>query len=76
VLLRLSEVDGVILVGRAGVSGRDRVRAASHVLTQSGRRVFGLVVTDTKLPTAGGYYYDEPSQSQSSQRPGRVSSPA
>jgi non-specific protein-tyrosine kinase len=74
VLLRLPEVDGVIMVGRAGVSRRDRVRAANHVLDQSGRRVFGLVVTDTKLPAAGGYYSDAPS-SQPAPRPGRVKSP-
>jgi succinoglycan biosynthesis transport protein ExoP len=74
VLLRLSEVDGVIMVGRAGVSRRDRVGAANHILAQSGRRVFGLVVTDTRQPTAGAYYYDEPSQS--GWRPRRVKSPA
>ena len=74
VLLRLSEVDGVILVGRAGVSRRDHVRAASQVLAQSGRRVFGLVVTDTKQASKGGYYYDMPSQP--GRRPGRVKSPA
>jgi capsular exopolysaccharide synthesis family protein len=38
VLLRLSAVNGVILVARAGVSRRDRVRAAVNVLAQSGRR--------------------------------------
>jgi tyrosine-protein kinase len=62
VLLRLAEVDGVILIGRAGVSRRDRIRAASRVLAQSGLRVFGLVITDVKLSSSSGYYYgyDEP----------------
>jgi len=66
VLLRLSEVDGVILVGRAGVSRRDHMRAAKRVLSQSGRRVYGLVVTDVKASMDSSYYYyyadpDEPS---------------
>jgi len=60
VLLRLPEVDGAIMVGRAGFSRRDRVRAANHLLAQSGRRVFGLVVTDVKLTISSSYYYDEP----------------
>jgi succinoglycan biosynthesis transport protein ExoP len=64
VLLRLSEVDGVIMVARGGFSRRDRVKAASRVLTASGRRVFGMVLTEMKSPTESGYYYyeDEPSQ--------------
>jgi capsular exopolysaccharide synthesis family protein len=63
VLLRLADVDGVILIGRAGVSRRDRIRAASRVLAQSGLRVFGLVITDVKASSGSGYYdygYDEP----------------
>jgi capsular exopolysaccharide synthesis family protein len=63
VLLRLPEVDGVILIGRAGVSRRDRVRATSRLLAQSGLRVFGMVITDVKLTAGSGYYhydYDEP----------------
>jgi len=59
VLLRLSELDGVIMVGRAGLSRRDRVRAANQVLAQSTKRVFGLVVTDVKGWSDSGYYYDE-----------------
>jgi succinoglycan biosynthesis transport protein ExoP len=65
VLLQLSQVDGVIMIGRAGVSRRDRLRAASRVLSQSGSRVFGLVVTDVKLAAGSGYYqygYEEPDQ--------------
>ncbi len=56
VLLRLSEVDGVVLIGRAGVSRRDRIRAAAGLLAQSGVRVFGLVVTDVRLDARSGYY--------------------
>jgi capsular exopolysaccharide synthesis family protein len=59
VLLRLSAVNGVILVARAGVSRRDRVRAAVNVLAQSGRRIFGLVVTDVRESTGSSYYYYE-----------------
>jgi capsular exopolysaccharide synthesis family protein len=62
VLLRLAEVDGAIAVGRAGFSRRDRLRAATQVLEQSGKRVFGLVITDVKGPARTGYYYDEPPQ--------------
>jgi capsular exopolysaccharide synthesis family protein len=61
VLLRLAEVDGVIMIGRAGVSRRDRVRAASRLLAQSNRRVFGLVITDVKI-RASSYYYAEPEE--------------
>ncbi len=63
VLLRLSGVDGVILIGRARVTRRDRIRGASRLLAQSGRRVFGLVVTDVKITSSSSYYhygYDEP----------------
>ena len=56
VLLRLPEVDGVIMIGRAGVSRRDRIRAAARLLAQSNRRVLGLVVTDVKV-RASSYYY-------------------
>jgi succinoglycan biosynthesis transport protein ExoP len=73
VLLRLSEVHGVIMVGRVDVSRRDRVRAARHVLAQSGQRVFGLVVTDVKMTAASNYYYyDEPSQPNERPRRSRV----
>lgn len=58
VLLQMPEIDGVILVGRAGRSRRDRVRTARQVLEQSGRRVFGLVVTDVSGSITGGYGYD------------------
>jgi succinoglycan biosynthesis transport protein ExoP len=57
VLLRLSEVDGVIMVARGSFSRRDRVRAASHVLAASGRRVFGMVLTEMRSSTETGYYY-------------------
>jgi capsular exopolysaccharide synthesis family protein len=56
VLLRLADVDGVVLIGRAGVTRRDRLRGAVRVLTQSGKRVFGLVVTDVKTSSRSDYY--------------------
>ncbi len=77
VLLRLSEVDGVIMVARGGFSRRDRLRAASRVLAASGRRVFGMVLTEMKSSTASGYYYyDEPSQPNGRPRQRGVKSPA
>ena len=76
VLLRLSEVDGVIMVARGGFSRRDRVKAASRVLDASGRRVFGMVLTEMKSSTASGYYYyDEPSQPNGRSRQRGVRSP-
>jgi polysaccharide biosynthesis transport protein len=83
VLLRLSEVDGVVLIGRAGVSRRDRLRAASRLLAQSGLRVFGLVITDVKVTAGSGYYsydYEEPDRQNGRpksrpSRPSRVRSP-
>ncbi|HSZ14903.1 MAG TPA: polysaccharide biosynthesis tyrosine autokinase [Solirubrobacteraceae bacterium] len=64
VLLRLSEVDGVVMVARGSFSRRDRVKAATRVLAASGRRVFGVVLTEMKSSTASGYYYyDEPGSS-------------
>ena len=71
VLLRLSAVDGVILVGRARVTRRDRLKATARLLAQSGRRVFGLVVTDVRITSSSSYYhygYDEP-QAPSNGRP-------
>jgi receptor protein-tyrosine kinase len=77
VLLRLSEVDGVIMVARGAFSRRDRVKAASRVLAASGRRVFGMVLTEMKSSTASGYYYyDEPSQPNGRSRQRGVKSPA
>jgi polysaccharide biosynthesis transport protein len=78
VLLRLSEVDGVIMVGRGGFSRRDRLKAASRVLAASGRRVFGMVLTEMKSSTASGYYYydDEPSQPNGRSGQRGVRSPA
>jgi len=73
VLLRLSEVDGVIMVARGSFSRRDRVKAASRVLAASGRRVFGMVLTEMKSSTASGYYYyeDEPKEPAQPSRPSR-----
>ncbi len=76
VLLRLSEVDGVIMVGRGGFSRRDRLKAATRVLNASGRRVFGMVLTEMKSSTANGYYYyDEPNQPSGRSRQRGVRSP-
>ncbi|MGH2865588.1 MAG: polysaccharide biosynthesis tyrosine autokinase [Solirubrobacteraceae bacterium] len=77
VLLRLSEVDGVIMVARGGFSRRDRARAAGRVLDTSGRRVFGLVLTEMRSSTESGYYYyeDEPNQPNGRSRHGGVKSP-
>jgi polysaccharide biosynthesis transport protein len=59
VLMRLAEIDGAIVVARAGTSRRDRVRAARRILDQGGRKVFGLVVTGVAGGADGGYYYTE-----------------
>jgi capsular exopolysaccharide synthesis family protein len=59
VLIQLPEIDGVILVARAGTSRRDRVRAARRILEQSGRKVFGLVITGVTGSLDGEYYYSE-----------------
>lgn len=59
VLMRMPEIDGVVVVGRARVSQRDRVRAARRILDQSGRRIFGLVVTGVKTSLDSDYYYGE-----------------
>jgi polysaccharide biosynthesis transport protein len=59
VLIRLPEIDGAIIVARAGTSRRDRVRAARRILEQSGRKVFGLVVTGVASDSGGEYYYTE-----------------
>ena len=56
VLLQLDEIDGVIVVGRTGVSRRDYAAAAERVLEQSGRRVFGIAITGTAAPAASSYY--------------------
>jgi polysaccharide biosynthesis transport protein len=72
VLLRLSQVDGVIMVARGGFSRRDRVKAATRVLAASGRRVFGMVLTEMRSSTASGYYYyDEPQEPAQPSAPSR-----
>ncbi len=70
VLLRLSEVDGVVMVARGGFSRRDRVKAAGRVLAASGRRVFGIVLTEMKSSTESGYYYYEDGPPESNGRAG------
>jgi polysaccharide biosynthesis transport protein len=59
VLMLLPEIDGTIVVARAGASRRDRVRAARRILEQSGRKVFGLVITGVAGAPDGEYYYAE-----------------
>lgn len=61
VLMRMPEIDGVIVVSRAGVSQRDRVKAARRILEHSGRRIFGLVVTGVKDSLGDYYSYDQTS---------------
>lgn len=57
VLLDLPGIDGVLLVGRANTTRRDRARAAARVLEQSERRVLGVVVTGTRERLGDYYYY-------------------
>jgi capsular exopolysaccharide synthesis family protein len=78
VLLRLAGVNGVVLVGRAGVSRRDRVRGAARVLAQSGTRVFGIVITDVRASQDSSYYYygEQPPPPGTRTAKDRVSSPA
>jgi capsular exopolysaccharide synthesis family protein len=56
VVLQLDEIDGVIVVGRVGITRRDRAREAQRVLDQSGRRVFGLVITGAAAFGHSSYY--------------------
>jgi polysaccharide biosynthesis transport protein len=81
VLMRLPEIDGAIVVARAGTSRRDRVRATRRILEQSGCKIFGLVITGVKGAPDGEYYYAETprgSNGSSGERAGRegVSSPS
>jgi capsular exopolysaccharide synthesis family protein len=65
VLLQLDEIDGVVVVGRVGVTRRDRARETSRILAQAGRRIFGLVITGA--PRVGrSSYYDEVSSDNGS----------
>jgi capsular exopolysaccharide synthesis family protein len=66
VLIRMPEIDGVVVVSRAGVSQRDRARAARRILDQSTRRVFGLVITGVKESLGSDYYYGESSSGRTS----------
>jgi polysaccharide biosynthesis transport protein len=68
VLLQMPEIDGVIMVARAGSSRRDRASAARRLLEQSKRRVFGLVVTDVTGLDDSSYYYDAPRNSGTRRR--------
>jgi capsular exopolysaccharide synthesis family protein len=74
VLLRLNGVDGVIMIGRAGVTRRDRLRSAVRILAQSGLRVFGMVVTDVKTSSRSEYYsYLDPDDERSANGRGKSS---
>jgi succinoglycan biosynthesis transport protein ExoP len=80
VLIRLAEIDGAIIVARAGTSRRDRIRATRRILEQSGRKVFGLVITGVAGSSEGEYYYTETPRGSSDGSRGRsaregVSSP-
>jgi receptor protein-tyrosine kinase len=68
VLLQLDEIDGVIVVGRVGVSRRDYAAAASRILDHSGRRVFGLAVTGAAAPAASSYYDVAPPETSGGSR--------
>jgi Mrp family chromosome partitioning ATPase len=57
VLLDLPGIDGVLIVGRANTTRRDRARAAARVLQQSERRMLGVVVTGTRERLGDYYYY-------------------
>lgn len=57
VLLDMPGIDGVLIVARANTTRRDRARAASRVLTQSDKRVLGVVVTGTRERLGDYYYY-------------------
>jgi tyrosine-protein kinase len=56
VILQYDEVDGVIVVGRVGVTRRDRAQETQRVLEQSGRRVFGLVIVGGPRTMRSSYY--------------------
>ncbi|HEV3046442.1 MAG TPA: polysaccharide biosynthesis tyrosine autokinase [Solirubrobacteraceae bacterium] len=73
VLVRLPEIDGAIMVARAGTSRRDHARAAQRILDQSGRKVFGLVVTGVAAAPDGAYYYAEGTYGGSSHGSDRAS---
>ncbi len=75
VLLQQEEIDGVILVGRVGVTRRDRAAEARRVMSQSGRRVFGLVVTGSDESLASSYYDTPDERKRSLRHPGRVKDP-
>lgn len=72
VLMRMPEIDGAIIVARAGTSRRDRVRATRRILDQSGRKVFGLVVTGVASGPDGAYYYAEGPPSSNGRAPKQV----
>ncbi|HEX6459529.1 MAG TPA: polysaccharide biosynthesis tyrosine autokinase [Thermoleophilaceae bacterium] len=56
VILQFDEIDGVIVVGRVGVTRRDLAQESQRVLDQSGRRVFGVVIVGSPIKTRSSYY--------------------
>lgn len=56
-LMQVPGVDGVIVVAQARTSRRDRIRVAKRILEQSGRKVYGLVVTGAPPATDSRYSY-------------------
>jgi tyrosine-protein kinase len=56
VVLQLNEIDGVLVVGRVGATRRDRARETQRILAQSGRRVYGLVITGGPTAARSSYY--------------------
>jgi succinoglycan biosynthesis transport protein ExoP len=73
VLLDLPGIDGVLVVGRANTTRRDRARAAARLLEQSERRILGVVVTGTRERLGDYYYYasDAPPQDGNGRGSGR-----
>jgi capsular exopolysaccharide synthesis family protein len=53
-----SEVDGVILIGRAGRTTRDALTRSRRQLVDVGARIVGAVLNRVDLADRSGYYYD------------------
>ena len=72
VLLQLAGVDGVVLVGRVGLTRRDHARQTRGVLLQSARSMVALVVTDVHHSLIGSYHYAAAKASRQPPHPMRV----
>jgi capsular exopolysaccharide synthesis family protein len=53
-----SEVDGVILIGKAGKTSRDALSRARRQLVDVGARIVGALLNSVDLTDRSGYYYD------------------